>query len=247
MAQNIYDTTSFFEAYSALCRSVEGLTLFGAPEWPVLSSYLPPLKGASFLDLGCGFGWYSRYAQSQGASHIRGIDISSQMLARAKEMSPDPGITYQQADLETMEFKSDFYDVVFSSLALHYLLNLKGLFSQIFQTLKPGGTLIFSVEHPIALAPSNAAWIKDSEGKYVWPLDRYLDEGPRNQEWLGDKVVKQHRTVGRYVKMLVEEGFELKELEEWGPTLEQLEQGLGWNKARERPVYLLIKAIKPGK
>ena len=43
MTQNIYDDEQFFEGYSRLPRSVEGLD--GAPEWPALRALLPDLRG----------------------------------------------------------------------------------------------------------------------------------------------------------------------------------------------------------
>ncbi len=43
MTQNIYDRKEFFEEYSRLPRSVEGIA--GAPEWPALRSMLPDLRG----------------------------------------------------------------------------------------------------------------------------------------------------------------------------------------------------------
>ena len=60
MKQNIYDDPGFFERYSAMPRSVEGLRQAG--EWHELRAMLPPLKDKSFLDLGCGFGWHCRFA-----------------------------------------------------------------------------------------------------------------------------------------------------------------------------------------
>lgn len=64
MKQNIYDDPGFFERYSAMPRSVEGLRQAG--EWHELRAMLPPLQGRSLLDLGCGFGWHCRYAAEQG-------------------------------------------------------------------------------------------------------------------------------------------------------------------------------------
>ena len=54
MTQNIYDHEEFFEGYSRLGRSVEGLD--GAPEWPALRALLPDLRGLNVLDIGFGFG-----------------------------------------------------------------------------------------------------------------------------------------------------------------------------------------------
>lgn len=74
MTQNIYDNQVFFSGYAKLSRSVDGLD--GAPEWPAIRQILPPLSGRKVLDLGCGYGWFCRYAKSQGATDILGVDIS---------------------------------------------------------------------------------------------------------------------------------------------------------------------------
>jgi hypothetical protein len=57
--------------------------------------------------------------------------------------------------------------------------------------LVPGGALVFSVEHPIFMAPSNPRFI-DDDGRTVWPLDQYLVEGRRETNWLAPGVVKYH-------------------------------------------------------
>src|SRR5204862_4383186 len=101
MPQNIYDDPDFFAGYSQLRRSREGLA--GAPEWPTLRSMLPPLAGARVLDLGCGFGAFSRWAAEQGASKVLGIDLSVKMLARARELTLDVRITYQRAEMESLD------------------------------------------------------------------------------------------------------------------------------------------------
>ena len=61
MTQNIYDNESFFAVYSRLPRSVEGLD--GAPEWPTLRAMLPEVSGRRAVDLGCGSGWFCRWAR----------------------------------------------------------------------------------------------------------------------------------------------------------------------------------------
>ena len=77
MAQNIYDTPEFFEGYSQLPRSARGLE--GAPEWPAIRALLPELRGKRIVDLGCGFGWFARWAMTQGAAGVLGVDLSENM------------------------------------------------------------------------------------------------------------------------------------------------------------------------
>ena len=74
MKENKYDDEIFFNQYSQMSRSVDGLK--GAGEWHVLQKMLPDFQGKRVLDLGCGFGWHCRYAVEHGASHVVGIDLS---------------------------------------------------------------------------------------------------------------------------------------------------------------------------
>ena len=81
MKENKYDDEKFFNQYSQMSRSVNGLK--GAGEWHVLKKMLPDFKGKRVLDLGCGFGWHCQYAIEHGAEHALGIDISEKMLEGA--------------------------------------------------------------------------------------------------------------------------------------------------------------------
>src|SRR5580700_4848658 len=95
MAQNIYDNDEFFAGYGRLPRSVDGLE--GAPEWSNLRAMLPDLHGRNVLDLGCGYGWFCRWARAAGAAQIVGIDVSEKMLARARADTQGRAITYTRA------------------------------------------------------------------------------------------------------------------------------------------------------
>ena len=100
MSQNIYDDPVFFAGYATLDRSVKGLD--GAPEWPTIQAMLPPLQGKNVLDLGCGYGWFCRYARDNHAASIVGVDISEKMLAQARSMTLGEGIAYRRDDLATL-------------------------------------------------------------------------------------------------------------------------------------------------
>lgn len=240
MAQNIYDSEEFFQAYSRLPRSVKGLD--GAPEWPSIRALLPDLRGASVLDLGCGFGWFCRWARANGAARVVGIDLSEKMLARARADTADPAIEYRRGDLETLTLGPESFGLVYSSLAFHYLEHLSALFAEVFRALAPGGKLVFSVEHPIYTAPADPKWTFDDSGRKSWPVNRYLDEGPRSTDWLASGVIKQHRMLATYINLLLRAGFALDHVEEWAPTQVQIAAEPEWAAERERPPFLLIAA-----
>jgi SAM-dependent methyltransferase len=235
VTQNIYDDDGFFAGYSKLGRSVEGLA--GAAEWPTLRALLPDMKGFRVLDLGCGFGWFCRWARDAGAAAVKGVDVSEKMLERARADTSDSNIAYERADLETFGIDRGTFDLVYSSLTFHYIENLRALVDRIHRGLAPGGHFVFSVEHPLYTAPSDPRFVGDT-----WPLDRYLDEGPRTTDWLAKGVVKQHRTVASYINLLLQAGFRLNHVEEWGPSAEQIAAHPEWKNERQRPPFLLVSA-----
>ncbi len=240
MTQNIYDVQEFFEGYSQLSRSVQGL--LGAVEWPALRALLPDLRGLRVVDLGCGFGWFCRWARQQGAACVLGLDVSEKMLAKAKAATSDAGITYTRSDLEVLELPAASIDLAYSSLALHYIENLGRLLATVHQALVPGGQLVFSIEHPIYTAPTNPGWLVDGSGRKTWPIDSYSVEGPRTTEWLIKGVIKQHRTIGTTLNVLIQLGFTISHVEEWGPTANQIEIRPELTEERERPMFLLVVA-----
>jgi ubiquinone/menaquinone biosynthesis C-methylase UbiE len=239
LTQNIYDNEKFFEKYRRLPRSIKGLR--GAPEWAALRALLPALSGLRVLDLGCGFGWFSRWARRNGAAQVLGIDVSKTMLRRARAQTHDPGIRYLRADLERLRLPSHSFDLAYSSLALHYVKNLSGLMFKVRRALVSGGNLVFSVEHPIYTAPSNPRW-RTASGSKFWPIDGYLDEGPRSTDWLAKGVIKQHRTLATYINMLLRLEFSISKVNEWGPTRRQIASQPNWADERERPAFLLVAA-----
>jgi len=240
MAQNIYDREEFFAGYSRLGRSVEGLD--GAAEWPALRAMLPDVTGSRVVDLGCGFGWFCRWAREHGAKEVLGLDLSEKMLARARAGGPDTGITYERADLDRLSLPQARFDLAYSSLALHYVEDVMRLFETVHQALSPGGYFVFSTEHPIFMAPTSPGWSIDAAGRKTWPVDQYLVEGPRRTDWLAKGVVKHHRTIGTTLNALIRSGFTIGHVEEFRPTDVQIAAKPELAEELERPMFLLVAA-----
>lgn len=246
MAQNIYDNKDFFEGYAKLNRSVHGLD--GAPEWPSIVKMLPKLDGLNIVDLGCGYGWFCREARQRGAKNVLGMDISAKMLDKARDMTDDSFIIYLQEDLEVFKLQEDTYDLAYSSLTLHYIENLTSLVETIYQSLKPGGHFVFSAEHPIYTAPKQPGWLIDKkDGKKSWPVNCYQAEGRRVTNWLAEGVIKQHRLMATYLNLLIEKGYVIKHVEEWGPTQKQILENPSLDEEKERPMLFLVSAQKSAK
>lgn len=146
--QNIYDNEAFFEGYSKLReRDNNANILF---EMPALFSMLPDLQGKTVLDLGCGFGEHCMYFVKMGAAKVVGVDISEKMLRVARKENNAPNIVYLRMAMEHISELDEYFDLVVSSLAFHYVEDFESLIKDCYDLLKPGGTLLFSQEHPLA-------------------------------------------------------------------------------------------------
>lgn len=240
---NIYDDDTFFEQYSKMARSQQGLS--GAGEWHQLKNLFPDLKNKSVLDLGCGYGWHCKYAVERGADKVLGIDLSENMIREAIEKNQDPKISYEVCGLDTYDYPGLAYDCVISNLVLHYIENLDEVYENIFKTLKAGGTFLFNIEHPIFTGSVNQEWIYDSEGKpQYWPIDQYFYTGRRTTHFLGQQVTKQHHTLTQILMGLIKTGFQIEAVEEAVPPADMMDLP-GMADELRRPMMLLVKAKKP--
>lgn len=243
MKENKYDDVNFFNQYSQMSRSVNGLQ--GAGEWHALREMLPDFENKRVLDLGCGFGWHCQYAIEHGAKSVVGIDLSVKMLEEAKKRNDSSAIEYKCVAVEDFDYSPDTFDVVISSLTFHYLESFGRVCRDVHRCLTKGGRFVFSVEHPVFTAYGSQDWYYDENGTPLhWPVDRYFSEGKRNATFLGEAVVKFHKTLTTYVNELIKAGFEITGLVEPEPDTTLLETIPGMKNELRRPMMLIISAIK---
>ena len=243
MKENPYDNEEFFEAYKNFPRSVEGLQAAG--EWHEFRKMLPDLKNKRVLDIGCGFGWHCIYAAECGAAYVLGTDISEKMLAVAKEKTEFVNVEYRCAAMEEIRFPANSFDVVISSLALHYTSDFMSICTRVNQCLASGGSFIFSVEHPVFTASGKQDWNYDDKGnRDHWPVDSYFTEGKRNTVFLGQQVTKYHKTLTTYVNALLQNGFTIQGIVEPKPAEALLETVPGMQDELRRPMMLLFSVKK---
>lgn len=232
---NRYDDPLFFEEYAKMSRSRDGLD--GAGEWHLLQPLFPELSGKTVLDLGCGYGWHCKYAAEHGAKAVLGIDQSRRMLGEAIRRNAADHIEYRLCDILEYDYPPNRYDLVISNLVLHYIEDLESVYKMILRTLKPGGTLLFNIEHPVFTAGVMQRFSDDG----TWPVTDYYYPGKRTTDFLGASVEKYHHTLTQILNGLLLCGFEITAVEEAMPP----EAWREWMpEEMKRPMMLLVRAKK---
>ena len=236
----LYDDPAFFARYQDLRAAGDGLN--EDLEQPALAALLPDVRGAHVLELGCGDGALARRLAKAGAREVVAVDASERMLALA---DPHPRVRYRRADIEALDRPAASADLVVSSLALHYVRDYAGVIARITGWLRPGGRLVFSVEHPVCTAARPmTGWLLAS-GVSVWPVDHYGEEAARTQDWLGRTVVKHHRRLVTLVGEILAAGLTLTGLDEPQPSAEAVARHPALAQHLRRPPLLIVAARKP--
>ena len=242
--QNIFDNPVFYEGYKKLRENaVNANVLF---EIPALFSMMPDLRGKTVLDLGCGFGEHCKLFVDLGAEKVVGIDISEKMLEIAQKENNHPRITYLQMPMENLIQLDEEFDIVVSSLALHYVEDFQEVVENVYRLLKKDGVFIFSQEHPIVTSHSGGSrWTKNENGaKLHVNLSNYGVEGERDVTWFVDGIKIYHRTFSTIVNTLCAAGFSIEQMIEPLPTAEILKAHPDHADLFHKPDFLLIKAKK---
>lgn len=105
--------------------------------------------GQTVLDLGCGAGLDAFVARSQigDSGHVIGVDMTAEMIARARENAQKSGfanVEFRLGEIEHLPVVSDSVDVVISNCVLNLVPDKEKAFAEIFRVLKPGGHFCIS-------------------------------------------------------------------------------------------------------
>jgi len=142
-----------------------------AEERAMLALMPTDLRGQSVLDAGCGSGRYMLHALDRGASRVTGVDLSSEMLARAGEelAANDRGAVIElvQGVLEALPAPDASADLTICGLTIGHLDRLQPALAELRRATRRGGTILCSDVHPVGHA---LGWLRDfkcGEGHYA--------------------------------------------------------------------------------
>ena len=115
---------------------------------PFLLQHLQAYPGCRILDLGCGTGRYLRLL-AESTSWIVGVDLSCNMLARARARIADrTDIRLVQASVTSLPFVQGCFDRVVSGLVIDHVASAAQLFTGIASVLAPQGRAVIAAVHP---------------------------------------------------------------------------------------------------
>lgn len=177
------DTRTLYNQWSATYDEVENRTR-DLEKWAgqqVLSS----ISYEKVLELGCGTGKNTEWL-SQRAQHHQAVDLSEQMMAKAKEKITAGHVQFQQADITVpWDFVNERPDLITCSLILEHIANLDFIFEQAFRVLQDHGLFYICELHPYKQYTGSKARFETAEGLqvlecFVHHISDYFDAAAKN-------------------------------------------------------------------
>ncbi|MED4163634.1 class I SAM-dependent methyltransferase [Halalkalibacterium halodurans] len=217
--------------YGPLAPSEEELHLFG------------DVDRLKVLEIGCGSGHSLKYLDEKQAGELWGIDLSTKQIEVAQTVLKDSRapVTLFESPMEVNPgLPTDYFDIVFSIYALGWTTNLTKTLENVYRYLKPGGSFIFSWEHPM--------YNRVRQHQHGLMVDKsYHEEGAYAHEaWSSPAIMQQYR-LSTYLNHLIDHGFKVERVIEDVCLADAQKHTNGWygyEKAQMIPTTLIIKCLK---
>jgi len=105
-------------------------------------------KGERVLEIGCGMG-IDLLQFAKGGAIVTGIDLTENAIQYAKKHFEHRNMIgdFQVMNSETLEFRENTFDLVYSFGVLHHTVDIEKAISEIYRVLKPGGKTIIMLYH----------------------------------------------------------------------------------------------------
>jgi ubiquinone/menaquinone biosynthesis C-methylase UbiE len=119
------------------------------------------------LEVGCGTGKNTGWLIEK-AKNVTAIDLSGEMLTKAKEKISSDRIRFLQTDITNeWTFTNQLYDLISFSLVLEHIQNLDHVFNEVCKKLKPGGYVYIGELHPFKQYTGTKARFDTEDGQQV--------------------------------------------------------------------------------
>jgi SAM-dependent methyltransferase len=227
----------------------------------------------NILILGCGSGEEIEYFLRLGVKRIVAIDISSNLIEYAKqtylpfwlEKYQDIEIQFICGDLNNFDFEifgDGQFDLVFSSLTMHYIFDWIKILEQIKRVLRKDSKFLFSTHHPVkwgaksdrqkeantfTLGYKKSKTKSKNEINYDYQIFGDYLNFRKIEDKLFDKldVTYYHRSIGQIFEEIKKVGMVMTNLIEPKPTIESKSIKLDFFETYSKiPLFLIIECQK---
>ncbi|AEB09506.1 class I SAM-dependent DNA methyltransferase [Desulfobacca acetoxidans] len=135
-----YQTLNLAGETALTAQSLQGLSDYYRRS--IIDKFLPPDKGLSILDLGCGCGPFLYACQQAGYRNLAGVDASPEQVALARELGLNQVI---QGDLRNfLATSQERYNVITAFDVLEHFTKAEvmEILDQVYTALHPGGLFL---------------------------------------------------------------------------------------------------------
>ena len=203
--------------------------------WPAFLELLPA-PGRLTLDLGCGEGRGGVALRERG-HRVVGVDAAPTMAGLARETG-----AYEEvhlADAAALPLDDGAVDLVVAYMSLHDMDDVAGALREAARVLEPGGRLCAAIVHPL----SSAHLGSDDEIPY-FEQRHYTDVGRARRP--GDGLPRHPPpAAGLHRARCATPGCVLEDLREPAPTDAEVGAVADLARARRRPPFLHLLALRP--
>ena len=149
----------------------------------------------SCLEIGCGTGKNTEWFISK-ANKIVAVDLSDEMLAKAKEKINADKVNFIQADItQEWSFVKTKFELISFSLVLEHIENLDAVFNEVSKAVTNGGYVYIGELHPFKQYAGSKARFNTDEGEQV--------------------LTCFNHNISDFIKAAKNNGFEITELNEY--------------------------------
>ncbi len=112
-------------------------------------------EGSQLLDIGCGDGYGSSLLHRAGYK-VTGVDLSSEMVQKARELGESEEFSFYEADIMALPFKDESQDAVMAINVLEWTSSPLHALTEIKRVLKAEGKACIGILGPTAQPRSNS-------------------------------------------------------------------------------------------
>jgi len=246
-------TEAIYDRAADRWRRSEPILLSDFTARPFLLDWCEPVRGADVLDLGCGEGYVARKLRERGARSIHGIDVSAEMIERARAQEAESQaavpIRFEAGDASDLShLEDDAFDLVVAVFLFNYLdrAAMTRTMAEVARVLRPGGRFVFAVPHP------SLAFLRPEERPFYFSRGAHGYFEGRDVQFEGEiwrrdgesvRVRCVHKTFDDYFGALGDAGFRtLPDVKELHATAEHIAfDPEFFEPLREQPLHVAFR------